>query len=116
MATERHAARRALCMLAAVLGLAAAGCAGTGLMVTRTTAPYSRDFHATPGGARCVRADEQILREPLSGANLSVDITARVLATAARSAGLTNFYYADLETFSLLGGLYERKQLVLYGD
>ena len=35
---------------------------------------------------------------------------------AARTAGMTNIYYADLETLSVLRGIYEKKTLILCGD
>jgi len=35
---------------------------------------------------------------------------------AARAAGITNLYYADIETLSILKGVYARKTLILCDD
>jgi hypothetical protein len=103
-------------MLAALLTLATAGCAGQGLLYTRVVSPYSLEFHNTPVGGKKCRVNEHVLREPFSGAGVSVSLTSRVMKEAACTAGMTSLYFADLETFSLLNGLYRKKTLILYGD
>lgn len=96
--------------------LTTSGCVGTGLLYTRVVTPYTRDFRATPVGTKTCCVDEHHLREPLSGAGVSVSFTSRVLQEAAVSAGMTNLCYADLSTFSILNGIYEKKTLILHGD
>lgn len=107
-----HLVRLAL----ALLSLATAGCVGRGMVYKRVVTPYSSDFHDTPAGTKTCRVSEHILREPVSGADVSVRFTLRVLEDAAHAAGITNLYYADVETLVLLDGLYERKTLILCGD
>lgn len=123
MATERQAPRphvRRAGHLELVLGtvtlMATAGCVGQGVLCTRVTTPYSREFRETPAGRKSCRVNERIYREPMSGANVSVRLTHRVLQEAARGSGITNLYYADLETVSVLFGVFEQKTLILYGD
>jgi len=93
-------------MLAAMLSLAAVGCAGQGIRYTRVASPYSLDFHGTPAGGKTCRVNEHILREPVSGAAVSASFTLRGVEEAAREAGITNLYYADMEIFDALNGLY----------
>lgn len=100
----------------ALLGLATAGCVGRGILYTRIVKPYSRDFGSTPAGSKTCRMNEHILREPFSRAGVSVSFTSRIAEEAARTAGMTNLYYADLETLSILNGVYERKTLIICGD
>ena len=107
---------RLLRMLVTMLSLATAGCVGQGLLYTRVVSPYSHDFHATPTGGKTCRVNEHIFREPFSRTNVSVSFTSRVVEQAARAAGMTNLYYADLETLSVLNGVYQRKALILCGD
>lgn len=103
-------------LLVAMLGLATAGCAGQGMLYTRVVNPYSHDFHATPVGAKTCRVNEHVLRDPVGGTHVSIDFTLRVVQEAAREAGITHLYYADLETLSILSGMYQRKTLILCGD
>ena len=123
MATDGHpalpgrAARRSIRTLAALLlSLATIGCVGQGLLYTRVVRPYAPDFHDTPTGSKECRVNEHVLREPISGAGISVSFTLRVLEQAARDAGITNLCHADIETLSILNGIYEKKALILYGD
>ena len=71
--------------------------------------PYTTDFRATPAGAETCRVNQHIFREPVSGTHVSVDFTLRVVQEAAREAGITNLYYADLETLSVLNRIYREK-------
>jgi len=103
-------------MLIPVMGLMTAGCAGQGFLYTRVITPYSHDFHNTPTGLKTCRVNEHVLKEPVSGAGISVSFTSRVAEEAARAAGITNLYYADIETISILKGVYARKTLILCGD
>ena len=103
-------------MLVAMLSLATTGCIGQGILYTRVVKPYSSDFHGAPAGGKTCRVNEHILREPVSGVNISASFTSRVVEEAAHMAGMTNIYYADVETLSVLKGIYERKTLILCGD
>ena len=123
MATNQHNSTRPgagrLCLygvLAALMGLATAGCLGRGLLYTRVVRPYSHDFQDTPAGTKTCRVNEHILREPVTRASVSVNFTTRIAEEAARTAGMTNLYYADVETLSILAGLYEKKTLILCGE
>ena len=87
-----------------------------GQLYTHTVSPFSHDFHAVPVGARVCRVHEHSLKEPISRAGISVSFTARVVKEAAQAAGLKNIYYADLETVSILHGVYARRTLILCGD
>lgn len=118
MAIDPSSTRRDLRLALALSAAAwiAAGCAGQGLLYTRVVEPYSTDFDATPSGSRTCRLDEHFIREPVSGARVSVRFTWRALQEAACEAGITNLCYADVETLSFLNGLYERRTLILSGE
>lgn len=109
--------RHGFSALVLVLGLMmTAGCAGRGILYTQVVRPYTRDYSCTPTGVKSCRVNEHTLREPFSGADVSVSVTTRVLVDAAHAAGMTHFYYADLETLSILNGIYERQTVILHGD
>ena len=103
-------------MFVVMLSLAMAGCAGQGILYTKVIEPYSHDFNNTPTGGKTCRVNEHLFKEPFSGAGFSLSFTSRVVEEASRAAGITNLYYADLETFSVLKGIYVRKTLILCGD
>ena len=103
-------------ILVTMLSLAMAGCAGQGILYTKVIEPYSRDFKNTPTGGKTCRVKEHVLKEPISGAGVSVTLTSRIVKEASCMAGMTNLYYADIETLSVLNGIYQRKTLILCGD
>ncbi|MEI7435643.1 MAG: hypothetical protein WCL16_02405 [bacterium] len=103
-------------MFVVMLSLAAAGCVGSGLLYTRVVKPYSYDFDGTPTGVKICRVNEHMLREPITRANLSVSFTSRIVEQASRAAGITNLYFADIETLSVLKGIYVKKTLIIHGD
>ena len=107
---------RRIALLAVLLCAGAAGCAGRGLVFTRVVEPYLTDFRNTAVGSKSCRVNEHTLREPVSGYNVSVTYSLPALQKAARDAGIEKLSHADLETLSILDGIYERKTLILYGD
>ncbi len=107
---------RKLKIFAMTLLLFCMGCVAQGRLFTRVVTPYSSDFNCTPVGGKTFRVVEHQLKEPYTGAGVSATWTSRVLAEAARNSGITNIYYADLETFSILNGIYLKKTLIIYGD
>jgi hypothetical protein len=56
------------------------------------------------------------IKEPFTRANLSVLWTDRDVSEALRHAGISEIRYADLETLSVLNGIYARRRLIFYGD
>ncbi len=42
--------------------------------------------------------------------------TDRAVSEAMKKAGMTEIRYADLQTFSLLNSVYERRRLIFYGE
>lgn len=94
-----------------------AGCAPPyGLIYSDTVAPYSTKFNETPAGTRrCVISSHQI-REPVTGRNIYAEWTSSFILNEARKAGITEIYYMDKRTLSVLFGIYRRESLLIYGD
>ena len=108
MATKRF--------LLPLLLLITSGCTVPGLLITNSTAPYSANFDNTPvGSKKCVLRDYR-LKEPLTGNSISAEWTTGEILKVAGLAGITEVYYADMHTFSLLRGIYKRDNLIIYGD
>lgn len=88
------------------------GCAGPGRLYTNVVEPYTKNFHDTPiGSKKCVLRDYTIQVN-----NVSAEWITEYFADALKEAGIQKFYYAEMHTFSVLFGLYQRKTLIVYGD
>ncbi len=108
------AIKRALLCFFGVFVLA--GCATYGAIYSDTVSPYTENFRATPvGSKRCVIHDYQF-REPVSRLKISAEWTTDVILNEAQKAGMSEIYYMDLRTVSVLFGIYRHKALLVYGD
>ena len=112
-------ATRYLPLLAALL---LAGCSGIGSSLvqgniyTNVVLPYTTDFQdSSVGSKRCV-LDEYQLREPVSGYGVSVEWTTGRILAAAQAAGISRISYTEMQTMSILMGIYRRQRLIIYGD
>lgn len=103
------------CLLSAVL-LLMSGCVSRGFLYTHVTDPASGEFHRTPVGSKRIFVRTFRVQEPVTGYGVSAEWDADPVKTAALQAGVTNLYFADVETLSILGGLYRARTLIIYGD
>lgn len=114
METEVRRVLFSVCMVF-VLAVAGSGCTA-GFIYTNVTMPLTIDMHDTPVGLKPpASVNSKKLQEPLTGVGLSVEWDSRALADAARKAGFETFYFADIHTISILGGLWEQKEVLLRG-
>ena len=105
-------ARRAILALA----LSLAGCAAQGLLYSRVTAPATRDFDRTPVGSKRLVIALHRVQEPVSGYGISAEWETDRVKMAAQRVGITNLYFADMQTFSILRGIYRKRTLIVYGE
>ncbi|MBI1921684.1 MAG: hypothetical protein HYS23_11475 [Geobacter sp.] len=108
-AIDRHG--RVICSLLVLLLLS-----GCGAIYSDTIYPYSRKFDKTPVGTKRCEINTHHIREPISGYGISAAWTSEYIRKEAEKAGITNIYYTDKRTLSILLGIYERESLYIYGD
>jgi hypothetical protein len=94
-------------LLAACLGLP--GC-GIGLLYTDIVEPLDLNMHDTPVGEEAGRSEwktfDYIVR---------VDWDTSAIMDAAHAAGISHIYYADMETLSLVFGIWQTHTAIVYG-
>ncbi|MCM8538147.1 MAG: hypothetical protein NE334_19545 [Lentisphaeraceae bacterium] len=103
-------------IILAVLMCLSSSCAIDGRLYTKKVMPFTENFHQTPVGSKVCYVDDFRIKEPVSGYNVSAEWMRSNLLTEAQKAEMTKIYYADVETFSFLLGIYTRKTLRIYGD
>jgi hypothetical protein len=92
---------------------------GCGLFYTNVTRPYSRDFNNTPvGSKKCTMSAHKVQAPllPYASTRVSAEWNTTDVEEAAREAGITRIYYADVHTLSFLLNTYKRSTLIIYGD
>lgn len=103
-------------ILALIIMPFVAGCAVNGWILDNTTTSYTRDFNNTPAGTKSCIITQHKIKEPVSRYDLYAEWSNGDLVTAASKAGITKIYYIDAHTFSILSGLYRKRDLIIYGD
>ena len=96
------------------LALSLSGCV-YGAVYSSTRQPLVTNMRETPKGVLRGQAGTCLLSIPVSAAQLSVGWDSRAIGDAARKAGMTEIYYADLHTRSVLLGLWEQETVEVYG-
>lgn len=108
---------RRLALVAAALALASGCMEPQGLLYTHTVRPY--DFKAgtcTRVASKACAVDVTQLKEPLTGASITVIWTDRAVLDARAQVGMTELRYVDLETLSVLNATYRRQRLIFHGE
>lgn len=103
-------------LLGCVVLLLCTSCAIDGRLFTSKVIPYSTDFNQTPAGSKSCEIDDFKVKEPVSRFNISAEWTTSSVYEKATEAGITNIYYADVRKFSILGGIFSKKVLIVHGD
>lgn len=70
----------------------------------------------TPVGHKVVSMNSKRLQEPLTGFDLSAEWDSRAIGDAARSEGMKTIYFVDLQTISILGGLWKQQAVRVWGE
>ena len=105
--------------LSIIVGLlAAASCTGCmrGWVYTNVTVPLVRNMDKTPRGSKMASIDSRQIKEPITRVRMSVEWHSRAIGDAAKRKGLNKVYFADMQTFSLLGGVWKQRKVRVWGD
>ncbi len=97
------------------IGLTCAGCS-RGLIYTNVTVPLVTNMDKTPRGTRLVTIDTRGMKEPVTGIGINAQWNSRAIGDAAKQFGLRRSYYADMNTFSILGGIWQKQTVRVWGE
>ena len=95
--------------LGLLLPLLAVAFLASGCIVVDVKAPLDTDLNQTQLGDKVGRAHMQSVLGLVAWGDAGTQ-------AAAEEGGLTTINHADLEVFSILGGLYYKQTTVVYGD
>jgi hypothetical protein len=95
------------------------GCASTGpvcgLLYTHLKYPLTLDLNATPV-PQLKPYDAKIIeiKEPITGLGINARLNSNAIGEIARAHGMKTLYFADQESFSILG-IWTSNKVILYG-
>ncbi|MCC5794240.1 MAG: hypothetical protein JJT85_05825 [Chromatiales bacterium] len=91
------------------------GCTTPGFIYTDVTVPLTVDMQETPRATTQGRGSQVTIREPITRIGVRAEWDGFAIGRAARETGIDVVYYADLRRQSVLGGLWGRTTVVVYG-
>lgn len=90
-----------------------AGCTTPGFLYTDITQPLTRDMDRTPRAEAVAANGARAFREPFT--RVRAEWSGYGLGKAAREGGIDVVHYADIRRQSILGGLFSRTTIEVYG-
>jgi TRL (tRNA-associated locus)-like protein len=97
----------------AVAALLACGCVN-GLLYTSITTPLTTNMRGTPAGAKSGELDVESLAEPIF-TGIRAEWDSNAIGDIARKYGIKEIYYADVQRFSVLLGIFGQSTVRVYG-
>jgi len=91
------------------------GCS-RGFLYTDMTSPLTTDMDRTKVATKSTELRSDEIKIPLPRGGISTAWNSRALGDAARQGGLKSILYADEHTFSVLGGIWRRRTITVYGE
>jgi hypothetical protein len=107
--------KRSLFCIACTLPLWLSACA-PGFIYTDITSPLGRNMHGTKITDKSGTSGGFQVNVPLDRANLSGSWAGLAVADAAKNGGITKVSYGDERLISILGGLFSRRTVTVYGE
>lgn len=101
--------RQALVLAALLL----AGCTTPGFLYTDITQPLTRDMNQTPRAEGFAANGANAFRDPFT--RVRAEWAGYGLGNAAKQGGIDVVHYADIRRQSVLGGLFSRTTIEVYG-
>jgi hypothetical protein len=94
--------------------LAASGCT-RGFLYTDVVYPLTPNMQMTPARGDTAQAANYGVRIPFTRVPLSAQWSTDALGEAAKAQGIQEIYYADIQRFRVLGGLWQDSSLRIVG-
>lgn len=87
-----------------------------GLIYTNSTVPLVLNMNNTPVGNKSAAISSNQLKEPVIGLAINAEWNSRAIGDAAKRSGLTQINFADMHTFSILGGIWKKQTVQVWGE
>ena len=88
----------------------------TGFIYTDITRPLCVDMRNTDTGSRRAIGSTKKLEIPTTRVDVSAEWSTRAIGDIAKKNNLHTVYYCDRRTLSILGGLFRKQEVIIYGE
>jgi hypothetical protein len=95
--------------------LTLSGCT-TGLLYTDIVRPECKDLRGTTLGTKVVRNGSYRIDIPTPRIDITAEWDSKAVGDIAKSNGIHTVYACDERTVSILGGLFRKEEIIIYGE
>ena len=85
-----------------------------GLLYSDSTEPIVTNMKSTPRGNNVCESGTKLVSVPFVSGSLTASWDSQAIGDAAKKAGLSEIYYADLHTLRILG-VWQKQTVQVYG-
>lgn len=101
--------------LALLAILCLTGCT-SGLLYSNKRTPLTRNLRGTPLGTKIGEMSVKELREIFTGVDLRAQWSSNAIGDIAQQFGMKEIYFADINTLSILAGIWKEETVRVMGD
>jgi hypothetical protein len=91
------------------------GCA-PGFIYTDITRPECRDMRGTKLGSLSAGGGAKQVNIPITRVDLSAEWDSKAIGDIAKANGISVVYSCDERTLSVLGGIWRKEEILVYGE
>lgn len=102
-------------LLMTLIALSTVGCA-YGFIYTDVTTPLTLNMNQAQTADNSGVSGYYSIQEPISGYGVKVEWASHGIGDIAKNYNINTVHYADIRHRSLLGGLWQKKEVIVYGQ
>lgn len=87
-----------------------------GFIYTDITRPECVDMRNTNSGFKSAAGNTKRLEIPTTRIDITAEWSSRAIGDIAKANNINTVLYCDKSTFSLLGGIYKKQEIIIYGE
>jgi len=91
-------------------------CTARGYLYTSVVKPYCKDMRSTKVGTKTGKGAFYQVKIPTSNFDLTTQWNSKAIGDIARANNIETIYFCDQKLVSVLGGIYKKEQIIVYGD
>ncbi len=102
--------------LFALLILCSSCAARGGYIYTNVVKPFCKDMRSTKVGTKTGKGAFHQIKIPTSNVDLTTQWNSKAIGDIAKANNIETVYFCDQKVVSILGGIYKKEQIIIYGD
>ena len=87
-----------------------------GFIYTNTVRPFCTNMRNTELGTKVAKGASYRAKVPTSSLDLTAEWSSRAIGDIAKQNNIETINFCDKKTISILGGIFRKEQMIVYGE